>query len=86
MNWLRQIFSRRRRYDDVSVTIHEHLNEKIDELMEEGMSREQAETKARREFGNVTQIEERSREAWQWPAIESVLYDLKFTQIGRAHV
>jgi hypothetical protein len=45
MNWLRQIFSRRRRYDDISVTIHEHLNEKIDELMEDGMSREQAETK-----------------------------------------
>ena len=79
MNWLRQIFSRRRRYDDISVTIHEHLNEKIDELMEEGLSRELADTKARREFGNVTQIEERSREAWHWPTIESVLYDLRFS-------
>ncbi|HEV2710904.1 MAG TPA: ABC transporter permease [Edaphobacter sp.] len=79
MNWLRQIFSRRRRYDDISVSIQEHLEEKIDELMEEGMSRTQAEGTARREFGNVMRIEERSREAWQWPTIESVLFDVKFS-------
>jgi putative ABC transport system permease protein len=79
MNWLGQIFSRRRRYDDISVSIQEHLEEKIDELMEDGMSRTQAEKTARREFGNMTQIEERSREAWQWAAIESVMSDVKFS-------
>ena len=79
MNWLRQIFSRRRRYDDISLSIQEHLEEKIDELMDDGMSREQAERKALREFGNIAQIEERSRLAWQWPAIESVLFDLKLS-------
>ena len=79
MNWLKQIFSRRRRYDDISVSIQEHLEEKIDELMEDGMSRTQAEGAARREFGNIAQIEERSREAWQWPTIESVLSDVKFS-------
>ena len=79
MNLLRQIFFRRRRYDDISVSIQEHLEEKIDELMEEGMSREQAEKAARREFGNIAQIEERSREAWQWLTIESILSDVKFS-------
>jgi len=79
MNWIRQMFSRRRRNDDISVSIQEHLEEKIDELMEDGMSKEQAEKKARREFGNLMQIEERSREAWQWPAIESITFDLKFS-------
>src|SRR5215469_7679967 len=39
---LGRLFSRRRRYDDLSVSIQEHLEEKIDELMEEGMSREEA--------------------------------------------
>src|SRR5580692_8917229 len=34
---------------------------------------------ARREFGNVALIQERSREVWQWPAIESILADLKLT-------
>jgi hypothetical protein len=79
MNWLRQIFSRRRRYDDISVSIHEHLEETIDDLMEGGIPREQAERTARREFGNVTRIEERSREAWQWPTLESVLSNINFS-------
>jgi predicted permease len=79
MKWLRQLFSRRRRrYDDLSVSIHEHLEEKIDELMDDGMSVEEATRTARCEFGNVTLIEERSREAWQWPTLESLCADTKF--------
>jgi len=75
---LGRIFARRRRYDDLSVSIQEHLNEKVDELMDEGFTREAAEVRARREFGNVTLIEEHSREVWQWPTIESVWGDMKF--------
>ena len=41
------------------------------------MTRKQAERAARRDFGNVTLIEERSREVWQWPVIEVMLADLK---------
>ena len=33
---------------------------------------------AKREFGNVTLIEQRSREAWQWPTTESIWADVKF--------
>jgi hypothetical protein len=47
---------RNRRYDDISVSIQEHLDERVDELMEEGMSRDEAEQTARRYFGNVTLI------------------------------
>ena len=86
MNWLRQLFFRGRRYDDISVSIQEHIDERIDELMEEGMSRDEAEHKARREFGNVTLMQERSREAWQWQRFESLLVDLKHVcrRLGRA--
>ena len=76
MSWIQKIF-RRRRYDDLNVSIQEHLEEKIDELMNEGLPRKQAEQRARREFGNVALIEQRSREAWQWQAIESALFDLR---------
>lgn len=79
MNWLRHLFSRSRRYDDLALSIRAHLNEKIDELMEAGMPRREAETQARRAFGNVAHIEEVSREAWQWPTVESVLQDMKFS-------
>lgn len=75
---LGRIFARRRRYDDLSVSIREHLNEKVDELMDEGLSPEAAELRARQEFGNVTLIEEHSREVWQWPTTESIWMDLQF--------
>ncbi|MGA9242707.1 MAG: ABC transporter permease [Silvibacterium sp.] len=78
MKWFRQLFSRDRRYDDLSVSIREHLEEKIEELMEEGMSRADAERAARREFGNVALVEEYSREIWQWPTIESIWADVSF--------
>jgi predicted permease len=78
MNPLSRIFSRRRRYDDLSVSIQEHIAERAEELIAEGMPRAQAEQAARREFGNVALIAQKSREAWQWPAIESLLADLKY--------
>src|SRR5262249_11369392 len=47
-------------------------------LMEDGLSREEATRKAHREFGNVTLIEERSREVWQWPRLETLFQDLRY--------
>ena len=76
MGWWAGVF-RRRRYEDLNVSIEEHIAEKADELTESGMPREQAERAARRAFGNRTLITERSREAWQWPRLESLLADLK---------
>lgn len=77
MHGLSRLFSRHRRYDDISVSIREHIQERAEELMDEGMPREQAEQTARREFGNVALMQERSREVWQWAALESILADLK---------
>ena len=71
-------FFYRRRYGDLNVSIREHLQEKIEELMEEGMSREDATSAARREFGNVALIEEQSREVWQQTFFQHFLADLKF--------
>jgi predicted permease len=86
MNWFKSLFSRRRHYAELSESIREHLEEKITDLMDEGMTREQARRAARCEFGNVTLIEERSREVWQWPTLESILADLRYTfrQLSRA--
>ena len=78
MKWLAQLLSRNRRYNDLSASIQEHLDERTEELIEEGIPRKEATQRARREFGNVTQIQERSREVWQWRAIESLAADLKF--------
>jgi predicted permease len=78
MQWLNQIFTRRRRYDELSESIREHLEEKIADLMDNGMTRAKAERSARHEFGNVALIEERSREIWQWSTLESTWADLGY--------
>jgi predicted permease len=86
LSLLSRLVSKSRRYNDISVSIQEHIDERIDELMEEGMSREEAERMARRDFGNVTLIQERSREVWQWQKLESLLMDLKHVcrRLGRS--
>jgi predicted permease len=78
MRWLGQWFSRRHRYHELSESIREHLDEKIADLMDRGMTAEEAEQAARRAFGNVTLIEQRSREVWQWPTFESLWAATKY--------
>lgn len=78
MNWLKQLLSRRRLYSEVSEEIQAHLDEKIEELVAGGMSREAAGYAARREFGNVGLTEENGREAWRWPSIEDFLGDVSY--------
>ena len=86
MGWFRQLLSRRRRYDELSESIREHLGEKIADLMDHGMTRREAERSARREFGNLTLVEELSREVWQWPILESLWADLRYAmrQLSRS--
>jgi predicted permease len=79
MQPLPRLFGRNRRYQDIDVSISEHIQERADELEGEGMPRKQAEQAALREFGNVALVQQRSREQWQWRALESFLADLKFT-------
>src|SRR5438132_13582335 len=78
MNWLKQLFSRRRLHNDLSEEIQEHLRQKIEELVASGMPRKEAAYAARREFGNVTLIEEDSRTVWRWPSLENFLMDIRF--------
>ena len=78
MNWLRQLFSRRRLYRDLSEEIQAHLDEKVEELVADGMPRAQAIQSARREFGNVGLIEENSREIWTWPSVEEIFSDIRY--------
>ncbi len=78
MGWLEQLWSRRRRYDELAESIREHLEEKVEELMEGGLSCQEAVRRAHREFGNATLLEEQSREVWQWPRLEAVVRDIQY--------
>jgi len=83
MSWFTRVVSRifwrrRERYSGLAEEIREHLEEKTEQFVREGMSREEAVRAARRAFGNATLIEEQGREAWQWPRLESLIADAKF--------
>src|ERR1051326_8806521 len=78
MTWLFQFFSRRRLYHDLSSELRAHLEEKIDDLVAQGIPRREAEHQARREFGNLTLTEQGAREPWRWPRLEDFLLDLRF--------
>ena len=69
MNWFKRMFRRRNLYNDLAEEMRAHIEEKTEQYVREGMSREEATHAARRSFGNTTLIEERGREAWQWPRL-----------------
>lgn len=78
MTLFRRMISRNRMTADLSEEMQQHLEEKIEALIADGMSRDEAVHFARRAFGNATLIEQRSREVWMWPLIESIWADIKF--------
>jgi predicted permease len=78
MSWITGIFRRRGIYSDLGEEMRLHLEERTEQLMREGMSRQEAERAARRAFGNRTLLEERSREVWLWPTLESIWADVRY--------
>ena len=78
MNWIQNIFRRGKPYHDLSEEIRLHIEERAEQLMDEGTSAEEAQRKARVAFGNRTALEESSREVWQWPTLESIWADIQF--------
>jgi putative ABC transport system permease protein len=79
MNPIQRLWKRRAMMDDLSDEIEQHMSEKIEALVAEGMPRDEAVHAARRAFGNAVLLEERGREFWMWPWIENLWADLKFT-------
>src|ERR1700675_4505813 len=75
---MKRLFVRRGVFGELSDEIRAHLEEKIEELVEGGMSRKEAEAAARREFGNVTLMEEDGRDVWRWLSIENLFADVRY--------
>jgi len=78
MNWLKQLFSRQRLYDELDQEISLHLELRIEELTASGMTEREATAAAQREFGNVAMVKESAREAWGWRWLEDLFGDLRF--------
>jgi len=78
VSWLSRIFRRRELFNELAEEMREHMEERTEQFMREGLSRKEAARAARMAFGNSTLIEERSREVWQWPSLESIWSDVRY--------
>lgn len=78
----RTLGSRRNLANELEQELDAHLQFLIDENLEQGMSFEEANTVARREFGNMTVVQERSYQSWQFPRLESLLQDIRYALRG----
>jgi hypothetical protein len=72
------MFWRKRKQSDFQAEIRSHLEIEADELAEEGSNPGDAKYQARREFGNVTDSEERFYEASRWVWFEQFVQDLRY--------
>lgn len=74
---------RRKNFDsELDEEIRFHLDTRTDDLMQAGLSEEEARTIAWREFGRQNHVREDSRGAWQFLLIEDLAGDLRYA--GRA--
>src|SRR5438093_1281770 len=78
MNWLDRVRARRAVDRELSDEIAEHLEQRTEELVSRGISRDDARRQAVRDFGNVTLITERGRDVWRFALIEDVWRDLRY--------
>jgi predicted permease len=85
MDWLREIVRRlrtlvgARRLDvDLEEEMRLHLELLQQEKLESGMTAEEAHAAARRKFGSLTALKERSRAAWGWEWLEQLGQDARY--------
>ena len=78
MSWLKQLLSRRQMNGELSEEIQAHLDEKIEELIADGVPKEEARQIALREFGNVGLVQEQSHDVWAWASVEEFISDVRY--------
>jgi predicted permease len=75
---LRALFMRHRLEDDLREEMDAHLHMELEEHLERGLDPGVAFQRARRTFGNETQIRESAREAWMFIRIETFWQDVRY--------
>ena len=78
MMWWRQIVGRSRADRELAQEIQAHIAERIDDLVDRGMSIDDARRSALREFGNPVRCLEDSRAVWSIPWLVSLDQDVRY--------
>ena len=72
------LWKRGRHDNELAEEIEGHLEMAARERVDRGESRGQAESAARREFGNVALVKDVTRRQWGWIWLEELLQDLRY--------
>jgi putative ABC transport system permease protein len=75
---LRALWNWRRKESELDEEIQFHLSEEADERAAAGVTAEQAQLAARRDFGNALLVRERAREVWVWGSAERLIQDVRY--------
>ena len=75
---LRNVFARGTLEHDMDAEMRDHLERATQRLIERGMSPQQARIEARREFGNLTLLQEEARDARGSRWVEALAGDVRF--------
>jgi predicted permease len=85
MQWLSEVlrrlmflFRRGQFHRDLDEEMADHVHMKAGELSNEGIPPEEAQCKARQEFGNALLLREKSRDAWGFAWLETFLQDIRY--------
>src|SRR5262245_6094910 len=68
---------RRALSDELREEMRAHVEMQADDYVDRGMTPEAARRAARRDFGNGAAVSERARDAWGFPALESLFKDVR---------
>jgi hypothetical protein len=72
------LFQRDKMAKDLADEIRLHLELRAEEQTAAGLKPREAEARARRAFGNVTQLSEQGRAVWGWVFLETLANDLRY--------
>jgi putative ABC transport system permease protein len=85
MGWLgelwrrvRFLFQRDKMSKDLADEMRLHLELRTKDHAADGMQARDAEARARRDFGNITQLSEQGRAVWGWAFLETFANDLRY--------
>src|ERR1035438_5594440 len=75
---LRALFRLNSMEAELDEELRAHFEHQVEKYIQSGMSREEAQRRARIEFGGLDQVKEECRDVWGMRFIDTVLHDLRF--------
>src|SRR5690348_1485286 len=82
MKWFPWAERNKNRERELDEEIETDFAFEVQQRVEAGATREEAEFGARRDFGNISRIKEVTREIWGWPSLERVGQDIRYAFRG----